>query len=413
VDAQQVLPQRVRLFHVGPPKTGTTALQWSAAQRRTELLEAGVRYPGRLRNHRLAVAAFLDRPIGWVEADGDRVGAPAMRHWYQLLGEVEAEPWRRVWFGHEYAAQAGPDAVARFAEQLGPDLHVVITLRSFARMLPSMWQEHLKGAGARGTFERWLRGMLLPERPVEHARVARHDHAALVERWADRVGPDRVTVIAVNRRDPGLLFRSFEGLLDLPAGLLESVPAVRANRSLTLAEIELLRRLNRLTRTHGLAWSTHERLVVRGAVDRVLASSPGSGRLELPAWAVPLANREAERVAEAIAASGVRVVGDLADVAEPAAVPEQYRDHRRVEGVPMDVAVESLAGMLAAAAGYEPDLTRTPEKVARQFVVHLRDDLSVAREVGWRRLAGAAAGRARSGLVGLGYAGLGWRRSLS
>ena len=361
MDTAGPLPEGARLFHIGPPKTGTTTLQAAAAGLRPELLAAGVSYPGRTRNHRLAVAAFLGQPTGWVRADGRRGAAPPMRHWYELLGELEAARGLRSWFGHEYAAHATPEVVERFAGQLGPSLQVVVTLRSYARMLPSMWQEQLKAAGGRRAFEPWLRSMLQPpRRDVDAARQARHDHAALVERWASVVGPERVTVVVLDRADHGFVLRAFEELLALPPGLLDAAPAGE-NRSLGVAEVELLRRLNRATRAHDVPWSSHERLVVQGAVARLLDGSAG------PAL-----------------------------------------DHRDVAAVPMEVALDAVAGVFAVASGHEPDFDRTPEQVLRQLWRHAGEDVRALRDVGLLPTLGVAARRAAGAARGAGLAARGW-----
>ncbi|MGC3994535.1 MAG: hypothetical protein QM779_10580 [Propionicimonas sp.] len=402
----QALPPGARLFHVGPPKTGTTALQAAAAAQREELLAHGVRYPGTSRNHRLAVASFLGRSSGWIASGGG--DAPSIRHWYSLVGELESEQTRRTWFGHEYAAHADAAQIRRFADELGSALQVVITLRSFGGMLPSMWQEHLKIGGGRRAFEPWLKSVLRPRRPQDRAASERHDHVAMLERWVSGVGSDRVTVVVLDAADRGFVFRAFEDLLGLPSGLLVA-PAGATNRSLTVPEVELLRRLNQLTRAEELPWADHERLVVRGAVERMLAAPAGPQRLEVPGWAVPLASRESERVAAAVRESGVRIVGDVDRLAEPVREASEPVDHRQVTEVPLSVAVEAVAGILAAATGREPDFSRTPERAGRQALVHLDDDTRAFGEVGLRRLVGEGIARASGGLRGLGYAARGWR----
>lgn len=408
MDANTSLAPGARLFHVGPPKTGTTSLQWAAAEHRPELLADGVRYPGRTRNHRLAVGAFLGRRTGWTDAGAD-AGAPAMRHWYELLGELDAESVRRTWFGHEYAAHATPAQIQRFADELGPSLTVVITLRSFAQMLPSMWQEHLKAAGGRGSFEPWLRSMLRSTRAAHAKRQQRHDHAAMVERWAGVLGAERLRVVVLDRADHDFAFRAFEQLLALPSGLLTSrrVPS-GLNRSMTAPEVELLRRLNEVTRDHHIAWSNHERLVVQGAVARMLAARSDAPALRLPAWAVPLANRTALDTASRIEASGVPIIGNPANLAEPVEVRDDVVDHRSVTDVPIDVAVDALAGMLAAATGLEPDFGRQPDRAARTVLLHSADDLRGVRQAGVGAVAKAVASRTAKAAEGLGYAGRGW-----
>src|SRR5699024_7178771 len=58
-----LLPERARLLHIGPMKTGTTSLQSAASKLRARLLAHGVRYPGVTMNHRRAVGAFMNKAV--------------------------------------------------------------------------------------------------------------------------------------------------------------------------------------------------------------------------------------------------------------------------------------------------------------------------------------------------------------
>jgi len=377
------LPRQAVLFHIGPPKTGTTALQQAAAGMRPELLARGVRYPGRGVNHRQAVASFMGRPASWAVADGSRARQPSPRHWKQLLGEMAAERERRCWFGHEWAARATTDQARSLDQQLGPSLHTVITLRSFAHMLPSIWQEHLKAGGGKGTFENWLRAILRPSDDAERAKAALYDHIALVNRWVEVLGPDRVRVVVVDRHRPDFVFHAFEGLLDLPEGFLAAGRTVEGrNRSLTAPEAELFRRLNRVSRRNGLPWTSHSRLVVHGSIARVLAEPVDAPPVRVPAWAASIANERAAEIAEHLDASPVPVVGDLGTLADGIRQPAGSLDHREVAAVPLDSAVEALAGMLSAASGYRHDFRSTPDQVVDQLAAHVADGLRAVREVG-------------------------------
>jgi hypothetical protein len=381
-----LLPERARLFHIGPPKTATTAVQAAAAARRKSLLEHGVCYPGRARSHRSAVAAFIGRPMSWVATSADRAPAPDRRYWDELVGEIEADRTRRVLVGHEYAAGADDATARRFVEALGPRTHVVVTLRSYGAMLPSIWQEHNK-AGNHEPFDDWLTRVLArPRTPKMVERVhVRHDQGALVRRWADAVGPANLTVVVVDPADRRGVLGAFEAMLGLPDGLLGAPDGSRSNRSLSVPEAELLRRLNTVLRTHGIGWPDYERLVVEGAAARLLADrSPAEGeaRLRLPPEAADRADEEARRHVEEIAASGVRVIGDLALLATPAARRTgPHEDHRAVEEIPVDAAVAALGGIVSAACGrgadFAPGGASRPVAERRVCDVTTRDLLGV------------------------------------
>ncbi|MFT4123687.1 MAG: hypothetical protein QM635_07645 [Microbacteriaceae bacterium] len=351
-----LLPERARLLHIGPPKTGTTALQTAASSQRPLLLEHGVRYPGYGVNHRSAVAAFLGRRRGWHAPDAPPP-PPRLKPWYNLTNEIEAERERRLWFGHEYAAGATDEQAARMAQALGPRLHVVVTLRGFASMLPSIWQEYLK-EGRYGDFDEWLGDVLaVPRRPEYFERFhIRHDHGALVQRWVAAAGADRVTVVVLDRDDPDLLFSSFERMLGLPAGLLDrhAGDGLSVNRGMSLPEIELVRRLNiALAGERDLDWLKYEDFVALGAIARLLLREVGDRepRFLLPDWAARRAAEEAAGYQRAIRASGARVVGDLDRLTDPVATREQVGAprHPEVESVPVDAAVEAIAGAVMRA----------------------------------------------------------------
>ena len=203
-----LLPPRARLFHIGPPKTASTTLQAAAADHREQLLAHGVRYPGPRRSHRHEIAAFVGRPIGWVGAPGSNP-APAMAKWDALMAEIGADHERRILMGHEYAAGADDAMAARFVEAIGERIHVVITLRDYASMLPSIWQEYNK-AGNTGVFDQWLQRVLARPRPQEVVdRVhVRHDQGMLVRRWAAAAGPENVTVVVLDPADHGTTTRT-------------------------------------------------------------------------------------------------------------------------------------------------------------------------------------------------------------
>jgi hypothetical protein len=350
-----LLPPRARLFHVGPPKTASTALQNTAAAHRAELLDHGVRYPGRGKSQRAAVAAFIGRRIGYGGAAHEPGSiAPDLAAWDGLLAELDGDAERRSWFGHEYAAGADDATAVRFVEALGPRTHVVITLRDYGAMLPSIWQEYNK-AGNTGVFDDWLRRVLATPRPDDLAATfhRRHDHGALVRRWAAAAGAQNVTVVVLDPADHGLVFAAFEAMLGLPAGLLAGGKGSYANRSMSVPELELLRRLNDVVRDAGVEWRDYQRLVVRGAARRMLSGrrpAAGEQRLALPAWAVEPVLAEASRHVEEIRGSGVRVVGDLDALARrPRVRGEDEPAHQDVATVPLEAAVEALAGLLAAA----------------------------------------------------------------
>ena len=353
------VPPGARLLHIGIPKTGTTALQRAAADNRAALLTHGVCYPGRTVNHREAVCALMGRRLGWAGA-GDLV--PTMKHWNEVLAELQAHPDCRGFLSHEFASESTEEQARRFAAALAP-LHVVITLRGFAQLLGSSWQQYLK-AGRTRAFEPWLQDVLAdPPRGRGAAHFyRRNDQGRIVRRWVDVLGPDRVVVVVVDKNRPSQLTDAFEHLLGLPPGLLvaEQGSGFASNRALSWPEAELLRSLNARTGKSRLSWPEYDLLVRGGGITRLLESRrPASDEptVQLPTWAAEQASRRAQRYAEEVAASGCRVVGDLATLSESVPTAEQSGTATQV---PIDAAVELATGLISAALGRGPFFETEP-----------------------------------------------------
>ena len=76
------LPRGSVLLHIGPPKTGTSALQGARHTQRVALARAGVHYAGRGVQPSTAAFAVTER-------EHPSTGRPpSMRHWNSLVREV-------------------------------------------------------------------------------------------------------------------------------------------------------------------------------------------------------------------------------------------------------------------------------------------------------------------------------------
>ncbi|MEZ3181941.1 hypothetical protein KYY02_25690 [Streptomyces pimonensis] len=376
------LPAGTRLLHIGPHKTGTTAVQGALFAAKGEMARHGVDFPAHSRHPIEAVLAACARPAMM----GDTV--PTERHWQRLLDRVRATGRRTSVISSEFFADAEDGAtIARIVEQLGgmgvPPLersrewgrvHVLVTLRPLARIMPSQWQQYVQN-GLRLGYEPWLEHMLRRppyDRPTP-SFWRRHRHDRLVERWAGATGPDRVTVVVVDDRDRDALMRTFEGLLGLPEGLLRPVPET-ANRSLTLAETEMLRNLNKEFRGNGLPEELYSKLVRHGAIAHMknaCSPTPQDVGIRTPQWALEAAAGIGAEAAARIGSMGVRVLGDLASLSRTPAFGGPADEPRLAP----EVAAQALFGMLttvAATNGADKGRTvhRTPSKELVRVLGH-------------------------------------------
>ncbi|MER5938775.1 hypothetical protein ABT121_15800 [Streptomyces sp. NPDC001928] len=372
------LPTGTRLLHIGPHKTGTTSIQGALFAARDDMARYGVEWPAATRHPMEAVLAACAR-AGML---GDT--PPTERHWERLLERVRATGRRTSVLSSEFFADApDDDTIARIAEQLGGDpVHVLVTLRPLARIMPSQWQQYVQN-GLRMGYEDWLEHMLRKP-PYEKPNPSfwrRHRHDRLVERWARVVGAERVTVVVVDDRDREGLMRTFEGLLGLPEGLLRLVPDA-ANRSLTLAETEMLRNLNREFRANELPEELYSQLVRNGAVmhmKNTCAPGPGDVKICTPQWAVEAAAEIGAEMAERIGVMGVRVLGDMRLLS---AVPKPATRTEAQPRIAPEAAAQALYGALAAAAA-APVRHAAP---AKSRTVHQTSSGELVRVLGHRCL---------------------------
>ena len=391
------LPEGSVLVHVGFHKTGTTALQSAFASTRPELLEVGVLYPGELRSHHRAAMAVTERTWGW----GDKGGRKHRPKYWDELVAATAEHPDRVVISSEALSLAQEDAIDRMVDELGPErLHVVGTLRPFARLLSSSWQQYLK-YGLAMPYVEWLENVFAnpPECPPSPNFWRRNDYLGVFTRWAARLGPDRVTLVVLDERDRDYLFRTFETLVGVPEGLLVPDPALGAsNRSMTAAEAEMLRLVNERG-GRDWDWALYQAGVRRGAIMRMVEArrpAPDEPGIVTPEWAVEAAQDFGRRTADGIEALGINVHGDLGSLGNPIPAGEPPAG---VPGLPADAAAEAVLGGVLGALNSAPTqedvdaaVAAAETRAARRAIssITTRDAASLlgtrVRQAGARRL---------------------------
>jgi hypothetical protein len=303
------LPVGSRILHIGPPKTGTTALQAAFHLNRRAIEAQGVHYASNGRHAMTAVLAGIAQPSPW---SANRK-PPAHWNWTRVLGDIRGSKADRVLLSSEFFADATPEAISRVVSELEPErVQIVVTLRPLARIIPSQWQQFVQNQLVQ-PFDEWVDALVnQPRGAVTPVFWRRHRHDELVARWANVVGPDRVTVVALDDRDRDMVLRVFEQLTGLRDGTLVTEPDL-ANRSMTVPEIETIRAFNIAYRGMKLPGPLYSRIIRFGTAAHLLGRQPAPDepRLQLPAPSVGRIEEIAAEMMASIKASGVRVVGDL------------------------------------------------------------------------------------------------------
>lgn len=307
------------VLHVGAMKSGTSHLQHLLFTNQQLLADRGVLVPGAAwRDQVAAVSEALDRARGSATS---RPGA-----WQAMADEVRAHPGTSI-ISMEFLARTPVERIAELVQQF-PDIRVeaVVTARDLGRNLPAMWQERVKNGSTTALPDY---ATAVRERAEGEGKAFWREQglAGIVRRWAEVLGPDAVTVVTVP--PPGaprdLLWWRFAEALGLdPEG---AVAPPDSNESLGAASVEVVRRLNH--QLGDLAYAEFSPVVKHRLAKFTLgprrAQEPSIG-FDVPEWLPPVSERMVSRVR----ATGVRVVGDLADLTpvsapgvDPAAVPAQ------------------------------------------------------------------------------------------
>lgn len=361
-NADLLLPERTRLLHIGPPKTGTTAVQSAFVLARRELGKHGVSFPSGKHRQPLRAVLSITGARGIV---GQEPAKP--EDWEKLRKKVSDAGNKRVLISSEFFADANDEQAARMVDELGgSDVHVVLSLRPVGRIMPSQWQQYVQN-GNTTSYEDWLRGMLL-EPPYDKPTPSfwrRNNHPELIERWASLVGKDRLTVIVIDESDRDMLLRLFESMLGLPTEFLKAEEST-SNRSLTWGEVELLRRLNQEYKKRG--WSNHfyARFVRYGGIERMRTRHsplPTESKIVTPAWAEERAAEISADFAQKIEAMDLRVIGDLSALA---ARPSNSVDALPEPFVSSTAAAEALAGALGVSRERTQSSSTAPQDQTSQ-----------------------------------------------
>ena len=342
------VPEPRVFLHIGEPKTGTTFLQQVMWSNRAELAAQGVVLPGHHPQDHYRGSQDL-RGIQKLASDpaGSWTG-----EWEILARQAAqaAQAGKAAVISHELFSAADEEQAGRAVTSLRPaEVHIVITVRDMATLLPAEWQETVKHRNTRD-WQDWLGDVIDAESAAPDRRRfwfwRVHDTLAIGRIWSQHVPPERIHVITTAPRSAGasLLWQRFASVLGIEPGVADTSRA-RPNTSLGLAEIEFLRRLNQALPGEVPDWF-YMWNVKEAVAHQALAARPPGARLVLPAERDAWAKEQAELLVAGLQDSGYDVVGDVDDlrprpVTEPGARPADQS-----AGEMLDAAVQAAAALV-------------------------------------------------------------------
>jgi hypothetical protein len=328
-----------RLFlHIGAMKSGTTYVQALGTANDARLETAGVRWvPGTSREDAAAdVVLRTGRKPPTVDAMCERL-------------RRAADGWDGdLFLSMELLSRQGPPVQQRLvaAADVG-EVHVIVSGRDLARVIPSRWLTTVRNRQA-WTWTEYVQAVCSEDPPT--TRAGRNfwvfqDLAWMLRSWSGVAAPDRMHVVTVpaTSTDPRLIWRRFAEVLGIdPEGYQEPTPQ-KANASSSVVTAEVLRRVNQ--RVEDLSNPIYRR-GIGDLVERVYSSRPADEpRLQIPADYRDWIERRARRMNDEITELGVNVIGDLAELLPGPGDPDAVDSVEVGDAQLLEAAIDGLAGM--------------------------------------------------------------------
>jgi hypothetical protein len=332
-------------LHIGEPKTGTTFLQQVMWRNRAELSAQGIVLPGHHAQDHYRASQDLR---GMQKKESDPAGSWT-GEWDILAQQAQQAPAAAV-ISHELFSACDAGQAERAVRSLQPaEVHVVLTVRDMATLLPAEWQETVKHRNGKD-WEGWLEDLIDRESSAPDRRQfwfwRVHDTLAIGALWAQFLPPERVHVIvnAPKGASGSLLWERWAALIGADPGSVD-LSRARQNASLGMAEIEFLRRLNQELTPDVPDWF-YMWNVKEAVAHRAFAGRPAGPRLVLPAERDGWAKEQAETLTTGLRESGFDIIGNVDDLRpQPAGPPFGPADVP--EGQILDAAVAAAAALVA------------------------------------------------------------------
>lgn len=381
-------------LHVGTMKSGTSYLQNVFNANVARLSEQGVLWP---------MAAMCFRGLG--DLLGMTEGRPLREGAWPVLRQMLRCHDGPALLSNEIVGGMGAGRRVALLDALGAEhVRIVITVRDLARVVPSQWQTAVRSQGLR-SWREFAEAVCSSEpSPIGTKFWRRQDVAAMVQRWSQRMPLERITVVTVPPpgSEPFLLVERFGTAVGIDMSSFR-LPGGLCNSTMGATSAELLRRLNQRTSEVD---QLHYRLGFKDGLSRAALATHAD---QEPAIAMrpdefAFVRRRAAEIVDGLTASGVRVVGDLADLvpSEPppgaAASPCDASDEALLDAALTGL---TLAGRVLAEARVEHDeLIRAALRLLGDDddptkLDDVDDDDESAEAPGGRRLAASRAIRER------------------
>ena len=312
----KTLPEHSMLVHVGPHKTGTTALQLALKKLDSEdARAAGAEYITSWKRENANTASLA---LDSVAATKYSIGSPPPRHyWDDFAKHVNDSSAPRVVVSAEQFALLSIEGVKHFVKTFpGRKLHILLALRPISELLPSQWQQRVQGGHETKSFDEWLEETLNEWSQGNYGSNFwyRHHYSQLIRRWGDLVGLSNVTAVVLDKTDRTRTFGATEQLLGVREGALKDRSGKVVNRSLTLEESESLRSMYTNLEQHGLGYlssNLHHMLSPSALIKQTRTPHSFERKILLPKHAVQRVLEIQSDLVDPLDSLGINIIGEL------------------------------------------------------------------------------------------------------
>jgi hypothetical protein len=292
-------------LHIGTVKSGTTYIQSVLRTNSTALRDAGLRMPESRQVQAVREVLSMQRSHGPHTVDA----------WDTLVRKCLSTRGRGAIVSMEFLSFADDEQAKRIVDSFaGAEVHVILTARDLARILPSAWQNAVK-SGRQWSYERYL-GSITGNSPgaddsPERHFWSRHDVAAICRRWVPLVDPGHFHLVTVPPAGApaDALWTRFAQVLDVDPTAFDLTAVGRSNPSLSMVEAELMLRV-----TAAMEGRRRNVRVLRGMFANKLVRGGGGPKVVLPADAYEFAVSRTQRVLSELAELDLHVVGSVDDL---------------------------------------------------------------------------------------------------
>lgn len=226
------------IYHVGTMKSGTTYLQSILQKNKAALLKHGWRYPGKRLNQQHAVYDLVPNSVPWtIPASGNKNGKLAE----DLASQIKKNHSDNIVLSAEVLSCLDQKGIEAVVKTFGQPDKIIFTVRNLAKVIPSAWQQYIKGGG-KLSLDKFVEKMEKDRAElVGMWKIYAYGHQ--IKNWSN-IAPVS-TVIVPNGGEKTDLGNRFFQSFDIDSDdLIMDVKSTESNLSLGFEIAEILRFLN-------------------------------------------------------------------------------------------------------------------------------------------------------------------------